>query len=437
MKKSILLGLFLFGTLSPLFSQTQPGWQKAKSDINKDKIELNKWFSNFEVGNLEDFKITQQEGGRYIKYSSAANNSLYKYVYEPDLLCYTFDAAAPENDKGEKYTFKLTVTYTRSDFSSSYGKPRSDYKFYGVGASVGSYEGEDLNDASLFKLLEKYSANHRAFETGGRFDLSRIDSIGFERLEKDKSASHGAQEYIATIKGEGVHRWSDYEYDEVADVLAFYKVRLLKDNKNWVVTSCREYKTPEYSNIRENRNYPAVTICRDAGLAKTYQRYETVEVGIHTYRYLADLCRIIQSEVRLPREEFEKIELMKTLFNSEEGTKVVDQIYQIKNMISKYSLTVKDSYVRPVYGKGVEKDARNDISIHYSLTRKLTKDEWKQTKSDGADKRTLAITKYPADGYIDIIVELNTDGSKIYITTSNIRNQLYHTNGGRTRHPLE
>jgi hypothetical protein len=106
-------------------------------------------------------------------------------------------------------------------------------------------------------------------------------------------------------------------------------------------------------------------------------------------------------------------------------------------MISKYSLTINESHVKSVYGAGVKKGAQNDIEIHYSLTRKLTKDQWKQTKNDGADKKTLAITKYPAHGYLYIRVGLSTDGTKVFVKSSTIRSFLYYVNGGDTSHPLD
>jgi hypothetical protein len=409
---------------------------KSKKDLYNDKVNLDKWFKNFEIGSIDDFTVTQKGEGAYKTYSNRANNSVYKYIYEPDLLTYTFEAEAPKNEKGDKYSFTIVVRYIRSDFSGSYGRPISDYEFFKVNASVLSYEGKDLNSASLQVLLEEFSAKNRSFDISGNYEISRVDSLSFERVTAGQS-SPGVQDYYVEVKGDGVHSRGDFEYSEVADVTAHFKMRLRQSKGSWLAIGFSEYKEPEIENERPSLNYPAVNLTRDVGLKATYQKYDNAEVTIDTYRYLGDLCRLIQTEYTRPREEFEKIELMSTLFNSEEGRKVVDELYQIKKMISKYSLTINESHVKSVYGAGVKKGAQNDIEIHYSLTRKLTKDQWKQTKNDGADKKTLAITKYPAHGYLYIRVGLSTDGTKIFVKSSTIRSFLYYVNGGDTSHPLD
>lgn len=433
--KKILLSVFLIGTFISTYGQKEPGWEQAKKDLYNDQVNLDKWFKNFEIGSIEDFEVKQIGEGPYKSYSNHANNSVYKYIYEPDLLTYTFSADAPKNEKGDKYSFTIVVRYTRSDFSGSYGKPLSNYEFFKVNASIRSYDGKDLNSASLQVLLEEFSEKNRSFDVSGKYKLSRIDSLFFERVEGESIP--GVQDYYVEVHGDGVHSRGDFEYHEVANIKAYFKMRLRQSKGQWMTVGFSEYQKPDFINVRPGANYPAVYLTRDVGLKATYRQYDVAEVPIESLRNLGDICRLIQTEYVRPREEFERIEIIKKLFNSDEGKKALNDLYRLKAMIKKYSLTVNETGVSDRYGVGVTKDNGNEISISFDLTRKLTKEEWKQTKTEGASKQTAFVTKFPAAGYVYLRLQVKNNG-QLYISSSQISNELYYQNGGqRTRHPLD
>lgn len=429
----ILLCILIVGKLN---AQQTPGWEKAKADIISHQERLKYFLNQYGFESLKDFNFTKREEP-YKKYSYEANNSLYKYIWEPDLILYTFYAKGPVLDSGDEFTFIISISYSKSQFSGKSGQLTNNYKYYGVAASIHEYKGKDLNAAVLNKCLFEYD-NTNNFHVNGYYQFSKIDSIKYKRKEETNSASKSAQQYYVTLYGEAVREWGEYEYTNIAYMEAEYLMTIDATAGNWEITWFkRTGAEPKLTNVHENPNYPAVNLTKVAGLEASYQKYDKVNVATDQYRYLMDLCRLINSEKNKSQEDFTSIQLIGSLFSGEEGEKALKSLYQLNNTIDKYSLEIVETKVETSFGRGVKPDKENSIKIYYKLNRELSKEEWKASKASGASKSVLAVTKYPANGYITLTVGLKNVDGKLIIVASYINNELKLKNGNNSKHPLE
>jgi len=420
-----------------LWSQKQPGWEKAKSDLIKNESKLNHFLSNYGYQSTEGFKFSQKQDP-YQRYSYYANNSLYRYIYEPDLIVYSFLAKAPKTASGDEYTFSLAIEYSRSKSQNRIVEPIDNYIFYGVSAAVHEYKGKDVNEAVLLKCLFNYTTNWNALNLYGDYDFSRIDSIAFQRNKNPNANSKSAQEYSVKLKGEGVKVWGDYEYSGVANLEVDYMMTIDQTNGKWEATHLRKIsQDPVVTNEHVNPNYPPVNLAKDIGIEPLYKQYSHVDLKISSYRYLMDICRLIEDKLDLGQEKFSEVPIIKSLFSGEAGEDAINTIFTLKGLESKYYLTLDQIEVSDTYGRGVSTENENSIEIKFRYSRALSKDDVKKAKSEGASKEVLNVIKYPASGYIKYSVEIMNTGSKLNVKATNLYSQLVLKNGNNSKHPLK
>lgn len=436
-KTSIILTLILLVLISPsqATAQIQPGWKKAEADVHIKQGEITHFLEQYGFSSTNDFQLSQKSEP-YVNYSYKANNTLYKYLWEPDLIVYSFYAKAPLLASGDEFTFIFSISYARSRFSGDQGELTNTYQFYSLGASIHEYKGKDLNEAVLNKCLFDYGKG--GFYVQGKYQFAKVDSIKYERTEESTAGSNTAQQYNATVFGEAVRELGEYEYSSVAYLEAEFSMTIDANNGGWEVTWLKRTGTePKLTNIHENPNYPAVNLTKDVGLLPTFQQYDRVVVESDQYRYLKDLCRLLDSERHREKEDFLSIDQIKRLFSGEKGAEALDQLYKLYAVFEKYSLTVSATECSTRYGMGVKPDNGNSIKFSFTLSRELTKEELKTMKSEGASKQALAVAKYPAKGYVYLVMELENHDDELTIVDSYINNELVLKNGNNSKHPLE
>lgn len=437
MRKLIMTFMLAIGFAGILEAQTEPGFAKAKKDLMSHKSKLSYFLSEYNFSSVDGFDIQQKEGP-FKKYSYEANNSLYKYIWTPDLLVYHFTAVAPKTAEGDEYTFTFTVSYSRSSFKNGYGELQNNYNFYAVGGAVQSYKGKALSKAALEKaLFEDTKAHPGSMNFNISHDLVKVDSIVFEKNEDFKAVGYSKtlQEYFMTVYGVAVKEAGDYEYSEIANVKAQYSMTVDLKNGKWVTSMIRKQGSPELSGAYVNKNFPPVNFTKDVGVEETYKKYSLVkELPIESYRYIMDLCRLIESQYVNERDVFINVAMLRKLFQGEEGKLALDRIYQMKKIIDKYHLTVKKMEVKNNYG-GVSKDKPGMIQVYFSLERNLSKEDVKILKSKGVDKSVLNVIKYPAKGTLYTYIDIQNDGKQLSVKSSSMVSELKMQDG--SRHPKE
>ncbi len=436
--KFILIAILSAITLQS-YSQTAPGFGQAKQQLMNHKSDLKDFLSLYGFSSIDEFEISQIDEP-YTSYSYDANNTLYRYIWSPDVITYSFLGKAPKTEEGQ-YEFRLLVSFSRSTFDNGYGELTANYHYYTIGAAVESYTGGKLNDAVLERCLFSYADfQSQSLSTGTKFKFTRVDSLIYKKNEDYTSSTHKtSQEYFVTVIGEGVHEWGEYEYTEVADLEMEYILTIDMVNGQWDGTGIYKKGDAKVTNKRVNPNYPPCNPAMNVGFKEVYKKYSVVDLPMDSYRYLMDMCRLIESEYKRSKEEFIEISALKKLFSGTEGQTALDRIYQLKTVIEKYHLNVEKLEVKPTYGRGVKTDKTNTIKVYFTLNRDLSKDEWKAIKASGASKDVLNVLKYPAKGAMYTVFELKNDGSDLSVVSSYITTEVKMKTGeySTKKHPLD